>query len=131
MLLWRKKAGNFGFWFNCKSVVSCKFNLVCNNAEACPGFHIPFLVGGGGQKKFLGGRTKVRLVLESVPYAPHNRFFHQGQNYTIMIFIRGICPICPTALHASAIMKKLNYQMLVRSYSYISLYKMYSRLLGA
>ena len=93
--------------------------------------HIPFLEDV--RQKFISGSfcpllrnicpwgiTHNILLWLVLVYATHESFFHQGQNYTILIFIRGLCPLCPTVLHASALMKKLNYQMFVRSYSYIS-----------
>ena len=42
----------------------------------------------GGTKHLI--ITKERLVLASVPYAPNESFFHEGQKFTILNFIRDI-----------------------------------------
>ena len=57
--------------------------------------HVTQERGGGSEYLIV---TKIRLVLVSTP---SRELFYQGQKYNISNFIRGICPLYPTAVHAS------------------------------
>ena len=94
------------------SVVRCVFRTVHpKNKQICPTYK--------KDKRWKGAEylniTKDRLVYASAPYAPHERYVHQGQKHTIQNFnlekgicsdeayapsyliYQGICPLCPTA----------------------------------
>ena len=70
-----------------------------------------------GQIKFLGEKAEVFLSgaeswtkceKKTVPLLknlPPMNFFHQGHKHTFVNFIRGICPLCPTARHASVLVR--------------------------
>jgi hypothetical protein len=77
--------------------------------------------------------TKERLVLVFVHYDPIESFFHQGQKYTISNFIRGIWPLCPTALTRDKKKRWETYEhnpnFALKEYKYFnSIFKRYLRI---
>ena len=85
-----------------------------NQGHIKKSFHqcqISFFCGGGGRNIFSRGRRTPPLKKLFWPkditdkrgrgYAPYEKILYQGQKHTILNFIRGICPLCPTTGYAS------------------------------